>query len=283
MGAISLDYAAPADDLKEFISVFYEFKADVPAFEDLERADLAQLRFKLSEGGGEYSFADGHKQPAPEIQIVGPTTGMTHVRVDGPVHVFGAGLLPGGWAALMGFEASTVLNRVLDATDLFGKSLHQIADRLRAAGSLDERVAIGNTLIRDLTTNARELPFWFTRTVDKWLASALSPEVTDLVSETKLSRRQVERYCKRFYGAPPKVLARKYRALRAAVALAKGESDLSSLLEEGFYDQSHFIREIKQFTGITPKKIADDLPTLARLTLKRSDLAGQVGPLVSDT
>ncbi|ODU21775.1 MAG: AraC family transcriptional regulator [Sphingomonas sp. SCN 67-18] len=283
MVAISLDYAAPDCALKDFVSVFYEFRADVPVFEDLERADLAQFRFKLSPGPGEYRFADGHIQAAPDIQIMGPTTGMTHVRVEGPVHVFGAGLLPAGWAALLGIEASTMLNRVLDATELFGKGLYQVADQFRAAETLEQRVAIGNRLADDLARNARELPFWFTRTVDAWLSDTLSPEVIDLVKATGLSRRQVERYCKRFYGAPPKLLARKYRALRAAVALAKGETDVDKLLEQGFYDQSHFIREIKQFTGITPKRFAEDLPTLARLTLKRGDLAGQVGPLVSDT
>jgi AraC-like DNA-binding protein len=283
MGAISLDYAAPDPGLREFISVFYEFRADVDVFDDVERADLAQFRFKLSPGTGQYSFADGHIQAAPDIQIVGPTTGMTHVRVEGPVHLFGAGLLPAGWAALMGFEASTVLNRVIDATDLFGKGLNRISDRLRAADTLADKVAIGNAFALELTCNVRETPFEFIRIVDDWLTDALSPEIDDLVARAGLSRRQVERQCKRFYGAPPKVLARKYRALRAAVALAKGEADIDQLMSQGFYDQSHFIREIKQFTGVTPRQFADDLPTLARLTLKRGELAGQVAPLVADT
>ena len=35
---------------------------------------------------------------------------------------------------------------------------------------------------------------------------------------TGLSLRQVQRGCKWYFGSPPKMLARKYRALRAAVA-----------------------------------------------------------------
>ncbi|MBA2919160.1 helix-turn-helix domain-containing protein [Sphingomonas sp. MAH-20] len=281
MVAVSLDYAAPDAALTDYVSVFYNFRADVPRFEDDDRADLAQLRFMLKGSGG-YRFADGHVQGGPEIQIVGPTMGVTHVWVDGPAEVFGAGLLPAGWGAMIATDASSLTNRVIDATELFGRELHDVADRLRATDSLDERVAIGNALVRDLVARGHGQSRWFTRAVDTWLQSTLSPEVDDLVAATRLSRRQVERLCKRLYGAPPKLLSRKYRALRAAVVLAKREAGIPELLEQGFYDQSHCIREIKRFTGVTPTRIQGDLNELTRLTMKRTEFAGQVAPLVAE-
>lgn len=280
MSAVTLDYAAPDAALKDYVSVFYSFRADVPRFEDDDRADLAQLRFQLS-GSGHYRFADGHVQMGPAVQLVGPTMGVTHVCVDGPVDVFGAGLLPAGWGAMIGIDASTLTNRVIDATELFGRELLDVADRLREAATLEGRAAIGNALIRDLVARGHERPRWFTRTVDEWLESSLNPSVDDLVDATGLSRRHVERLCKCLYGAPPKLLARKYRALRAAVFLAKGESCTAELVERGFYDQSHCIREIKRFTGITPTRLANDLNQLTRLTMKRTDFAGQVSALVA--
>lgn len=280
-GTVSLDYAPPEQSLREFLSVFYEFRADIPLFEDVERADLAQFRFLLA-GEGHYTFADGHVQRAPAIQIVGPTTGPTAVRVTGPIHMFGVGLLPAGWANLLDFEASLLVNRVIDATDLFGNDLNRTADALRHAGSLDEKVAIGNVLAHDLMKRGLSEASGFTRIVDQWLASSRSPDVDELVRTAGVSRRQVERRCKRYYGSPPKVLARKYRALRAAIALARREAGTHDLMDDGFYDQSHFIREIKQFTGVTPKRIVDDLPTLAKLTLKRTEF-DELGPLVTRT
>jgi len=281
MGAVSLDYAAPEAGLKEFVSVFYNFRADVPRFEDDDRADLAQIRFQLK-GRGFYRFADGQEQQGPEIHIVGPTMGVTHVCVEGPAEVFGAGLLPAGWGVMIAIDASSVTNRVIDATELFGRDIRSVAAQLRAAESLEARVAIGNTLIHDLVARGHEQSRWFTRTVDEWLESSLSPKVDDLVAALRLSRRQVERLCKRLYGCPPKLLSRKYRALRAAVVLAKGEASASELLTQGFYDQSHCIREIKRFTGVTPTRIPGALNELTRLTMKRTELAGQVSPLVAD-
>jgi AraC-like DNA-binding protein len=280
MGAVTLDYATPEESLRGHLSVFYEFRADVDRFEDVERADLAQFRFVLSGSNAVFEYPDGRKQAGHAITVSGPTTGPTRIGIDGPVHIFGVGLLPAGWGAILDFEASLLVNRVIDATELFGSQLNGVADALRAAPTLDEKVAIGSALAHQLIRRSENPAFVFTRIVDDWLAASLSPSVDGLVAASGLSRRQVERNCKRFYGSPPKMLARKYRALRAAIAIARGEA--SDFEEAGFYDQSHFIREIKQFTGVTPGKIVDNLPTLARLTLKRAEF-DTLGPLVSRT
>jgi AraC-like DNA-binding protein len=280
MGAVTLDYATPHESLREYLSVFYEFRADVEKFEDIERADLAQFRFALSGTNPTYQFVDGQVQSGSPVTIVGPSTGPTRVCIDGPVHIFGVGLLPAGWGNLLDFEASLLVNRVIDATELFGPQLLKVADELRATKTLEEKVAIGNALAHRLIGRGESPAFAFTRLVDEWLAASLSPEVDDLVAAAGLSRRQVERNCKRYYGSPPKVLARKYRALRAAISLARGEE--GDIEAAGFYDQSHYIREIKHFTGVTPGKIVDDLPTLARLTLKRAEFEG-LAPLVTRT
>jgi AraC-like DNA-binding protein len=282
MAAITLDYATPDESLRKHLSVFYEFRADVPVFEDVERADLAQVRFLLAGSNATYRFADGTTQQAPIIQILGPTTGPTGVRVCGPVHMFGAGLLPSGWGAMLDFEASLLVNRVIDATELFGKGLYKRLDDMRATTTLDEKVAIGNAIGQQLIARGHSAAFDFARIVDDWLADAPSPQVDALIAATGLSRRQVERKCKAVYGLPPKLLARKYRALRAAISLAKHEAGAGELIDHGFYDQSHFIREIKHFTGVTPKTISDDLPTLATLTLKRTEIIG-LSPLVTKT
>ena len=282
MAVISLDYATPDESLRRHLSVFYDFRADVPVFEDVERADLAQVRFQLSGTDATYSFADGTVQNAPSIHIVGPTTGPTHVRVVGPVHTFGAGLLPAGWSSLLSFEASLLVNRVVDATELFGKGLYKTFEEMRATTSLEQRVMIGSAIARQLIERGHSAAFDFARIVDDWLAESHSPNVNCLVTATGLSRRQVERNCKAIYGSPPKLLARKYRALKAAISLAKHEAGVEELIDHGFYDQSHFIREIKHFTGVTPKSISEGLPTLATLTLKRTEFTG-LSPLVTKT
>ncbi|CAM3092349.1 HTH araC/xylS-type domain-containing protein [Sphingomonas antarctica] len=268
MSAITLDYRLPDEAFRDRFSLFYEFIADVPTFEDDERADFAQVRF-LIKGEGIYTFADGH-------------TGPTHSSVKGPIHLFGVGVLPAGWAQLVDIDASLLVNRVIDAVEMFGDAATEAYAAICAAESLDHRVRIGHRLAEGLAKRDAAASTEFTKLVDGWLGSCPSPDIEDLVRASGVTRRQVERNCKRYYGAPPKVLARKYRALRAAIALAKGESSADALLAEGFYDQSHLIREVKAFTGVTPKKFTEDLPTLAQLVMKRTEIEG-LNPLITQT
>ena len=105
-------------------------------------------------------------------------------------------------------------------------------------------------------------------TVGEWLAHSLAPDVADLQARCGLSTRQVQRLTDRYFGLPPTALARKYRALRAAVLLSRPDltADDIAAVEDHFYDQPHMIREIRLFAGRTPARIADpDTPFLSAM------------------
>ncbi len=281
--SMTLDYAVPGAGAAEIFTLFYHFRADVPRFEDTERADHAQLRFRLSPGDATYHFADGSVQEAPAHHVVGPTSGAMRVVAEGPVEVFGAGITPAGWAAITGRDASGFLNRVVDAAQFFGDAIAATLRSLQHATTIGHRVEIAEKMVSRHIARARRQA-GFVKQVDAWLAASHSPDVNDLVAATGLSRRQIERRCNALYGAPPKLLARKYRALKAAVALASHDADPDTLIERGFYDQSHFIREVKQFTGLTPMQLRDQPNLLAQLTIAgRHSLTGKINPIISET
>lgn len=282
--SMELEYAVPGAEFSDYVTLFYRFRADVPLFEDVERADHAQLRFRLTPGVADYRFVDGHVQSVGGSHIIGPTTAAYHIRTPGPLHVFGAGLTPAGWAALIGNDASSMANRVLGAADLFGGSLTDTAALFPDHSDMAAMTASGEAILRRLLFGCHNQAAAFVRAVDTWLCSGPSPDLHALAAITTLSQRQIERKCKSLYGAPPKLLARKYRALRAAVALVTGDETLEEASDRGFYDQSHMIREIKQFTGFTPGQIKAEPSILAQLTIaSRHALGGQVHPIISDT
>lgn len=284
MAEIQLDYAVPGEATAGYVTLFYWFRADVPLFEDVERADHAQIRFRLTPGGAEYSFADGSVQAASDAHLIGPTTSSFRVHAPGPVHVFGAGITPLGWTALVGNDASSMTNRIVNLADLFGEAIGDAIPMLDAADGLDAKVACCEKLLGCLIRSQRQHSLDFVRKVDEWLSDETSPAIADLMAATGLSQRQVDRKCRALYGAPPKVLARKYRALRAAVSLVVEGASIDDVIDRGFYDQSHLIHEIKQFTGFTPGQIKADPGILSQLTIaQRHALAGKINPMISDT
>lgn len=279
MTDIQLDYAVPGAAVARHFTLFYLFRAEVPLFEDVERADHAQIRFRLTPGGAEYGFADGNVQTAGDIHIIGPTTGAFHVRAPGPVHVFGAGITPVGWAALVGNDASAMVNRVVNLSDLFGSAISEAIPRLNAAPDLEAMTACAEDILTGLFRRRSDRAADFVRQVDAWLSDEASPEVEALAAATGLSRRQIERKCNRLYGMPPKLLARKYRALRAAVACILDQDQA----HDGFYDQSHLIRDVREFTGLTPRQLKSQPGLIASLSVGlRHNLTGRIDPLVSD-
>lgn len=285
MGAVTLDYRVPDEDLRPYVTLFYHFRAEVPRLEEVERADHAQLRFRLDGGSATYAIAGGAPQPVGPCHVIGPSSGAIRVVADGPIELVGMGLQPAGWAGLLGIDASIMLDRAFDAAQLFGDMWCDSAvARIRSAHGTDAKVAAAAALVRAMLAQEAAGHAEVARAIDAWINASASPEVDDLVSATGLSRRQVERRTKALYGVPPKLLARKYRALRAAVTLASGAAIGEALAEGGFYDQSHLNREIKQFAGLTPRQMRADPGLLAQLTIvQRRALGGQVEPIISDT
>jgi AraC-like DNA-binding protein len=191
-------------------------------------------------------------------------------------------MLPAGWAALMGAEAGNWIDRAFDARQIFGDSVIELKNQLIGAGSAEEQFRIGNRAATEIYRKMQGAPFEFTAMVDRWLVENNDPDIDTLIAESGLSVRQLERITKRYYGMPPKKLARKYRALRAASRIAHGDSLDDTELGLAFYDQSHLTREIKQFTGLTPGELRTGKSKLTQATMAgRSTLDGKVSPLIS--
>ena len=275
MSNLKMDFRQPSAGLADHFSFFYHFQQSGDRFEAVDRADYAQFRFILHGHNARYRFVDGTEQAMPDIYILGPTTGCSHPSCDGAAEAIGVGLMPHGWAALVPMDASAAANRLFDAKDLFGTIVIEANEKLRAAQDFDARVAIFEEMLVTLMTRQKPVYQAFVDQVNTWLADATAPDIKDLLELTGLSLRQVQRGCKRYFGSPPKELARKYRALRAAVAMTHGDPDLDALLVDGFYDQSHAIREIKYFTGMTPRVFAEHPTELNREIAKRIALERQ--------
>ena len=280
---INLQYQAPHDALTPFVSSFYRFEYQGDSIKEPERADRAQFRVLLH-GEGQYQFIDGTGCAMYPVTIMGPTTAPMHTIADGPLTIFGWGMTPAGWAALMGKSAGDWVDKALDARGIFGDALIKLQHQLLDAGDIDALFKIGQTAAADIFAESDTAPFEFTSIVDQWLLDDAEHHLDALATATGLSPRHLERITKRYYGMPPKKLARKYRAVRAAHLLAAGDSLDDTELGLSFYDQSHLIREIKQFTGLTPTELKSGHSILTEATMReRGKLGNSVSPLVSES
>jgi AraC-like DNA-binding protein len=268
--SFSLRYFAPAAPLRSWVSSYYLFETDAPHIADTLRAELPQVRFMIR-GRGSFAFGDRDPVSVPLAALCGPTGVALYFKAEGPVRLFGAGLLPAGWAALVGAGANELADQVVDLTSIVGPAAHHGWMQMAEASRARDIVGAADAFFLLLSAQAKPPPLWFTRAADAWLAGSVDPAVDDLVDTVNMSARQVERLCQRIYGAPPKALARKYRALQAAVRFGLSpEAGWETAAAGAFYDQSHFIREFKTFVGMTPTQfVAQGSPWITRLTIAK--------------
>lgn len=277
-GLTDLTYFPPPTALRDRFGPAYLFTADHPVITDVTRADFPQLRFMLR-GMGDYHFHDGKSARTPECCLLGATLGATKMIVDGPLQAFGVSILPLGWMGLGLEDADRLADGVADMVMLFGPESGEMLVRFR---DLDNPEEAAEQLWAFLEARLKPVPpavGAFVTLCDAWLAGESSPRVEALVEATGLSARQVARLANRLYGAPPKYLARKFRALRCAAELGLDHQGWMEMVEDAFYDQSHFIREIKHFIGFTPHQLKTDPSPVARLTLQRRAMIGAVAEI----
>lgn len=270
---ISIRYFTPAPHLRQHVSSFYWFESRLPAFADLMRAELGQIRL-VTEGHALNQYQDGHCRPGRGAVLQGPTTAPVHYQANGRLSLFGIGLLPRGWAELIGVPADELADDAVDLVDALPRAkVCCLLDALAAAGGDAARCAIVNQWLTMLLDRSRRPATWFVGLADAWLTGSPNPDVDALVAASGMSARSVERLSRRLYGASPKMMARKYRALGAAVRLGTGEAqNWADAAGDAFYDQAHFIREFKTFTGLTPARFMVEAAPVTRLTIARKQL-----------
>lgn len=147
-----------------------------------------------------------------------------------------------------------LIDNNLDANDVFGKQINFVNERLHeASNNIEIKNIIENFLLDQLYKMKPALPFDYA--VQEMFKGNNSIE--NIASRACLSLRQFERVSKMRIGIPPKLFARIIRFSKA-YRMREENDDISwtDIAHQcGYFDQMHFIKDFKSFTGATPKQI----------------------------
>ncbi|WP_338467176.1 AraC family transcriptional regulator [Novosphingobium sp. ZN18A2] len=273
---IDFQYVAPPAALEPFVLRYVLLRCDEPHIADIQAAGMG-LVIAFLRGTGEIHLPGGEIAKSSRINLLTPQTEASPLLIDGPWHAFAATLTPLGWAALSGLSAADHGNRMYDAGAVMGEAFARLGeDLVRRYDRGDASAAdLAEIASETLAAAIRPVPEPHVRLIDlttQWMSESLSPKVEDLADRALYSRRQLQRLIHQYFGLPPKQLARKYRAFRAAALLADPETGPEEIvrIENAFYDQPHMIREIRLFVGRTPSRLGEsDTPLLTELLALR--------------
>lgn len=146
-------------------------------------------------------------------------------------------------------------DKAFPLSEVFGKDGIDLETALINAENVQERIKTMEAFL----TNRLQKQETAVRLTQEWIRLLASQQgllsVSQLSEEMQLNRRTLERYALSQIGMTPKLLARMMRlqaTLRYLIDHPEASFTEIALVHE-FYDQAHFTKEFKYFTGVSPK------------------------------
>ncbi len=252
---VSRNYPPP-DDLSECIARFYVMSAELPADMVMPDRLLSETAFVriLVRGDWEAMGADGEWHHHHGALLFGANSRPMPVRVRGPFTVVGFALRPCGWSQLFDKAAREYTDDMGQLEDIWGDTGQTLWADIQSAGTNDDRIiAAMISAVRARKTELGNISV--SEAIAKFepiIISDSTRKVEDIATELDLSLRQLERLCAKHFGHTPKMIMRRSRFLdMAAVIRGLSTPSETELAELSFFDQSHLIREFRQFIGMT--------------------------------
>ena len=243
---------SPPPYLKNYIRYFWVLEDDHtgdPAKKLLPLADgCPGIIFQHSSSG---SFSDPAHEHLPEIFLYGQTVTPTELNLDGRFKTFGVCFYPYALKSMFGFDASELTDSCLDLTLL----VNNLKEPLLNASSLKNQVEIFSThLDCHIKKNCYRIDYATEFALSEIVQAKGNLPLRDLQRKLKLSERGFQRRFNQHVGISPKLFSRVCR-FQAALRQLKNNNyaNLSDVaFDNGYADQSHFIRSFKEFAGFSP-------------------------------
>lgn len=172
--------------------------------------------------------------------------------------LFGAFLYPFAVPLLLGIPAEEVNNQMVGLQTLLGEPGDMLTEMMMLANSNTERASIlSGFLVKRLiksssprrTNNHRIIP-----AIRQVIATNGQLSIQSMSDQYFLSNRQFERAFKQYAGFSPKLFSRLLRFENVLNEYGNKNKSLTDIAYScGYYDQSHFIHEFKEFSGHHPR------------------------------
>lgn len=206
------------------------------------------------------NYATGIESELPPSIVVGPQLNRVDLTMGINVFVVIVFFKVGGLFRLVGVPMREMMDNSFDSSLLLGKEIKDLTEQLMNTENYNQRIMmIQQFLVSKIKTLKAGLP------MEQVMTNAfVKNELTDidrLAAQACISTRQFERQCYERIGMAPKTFARVARFSKAWFMREMNPqiSWLSIAHACDYADQMHMIRDFKEFAGVTPGSLQNDL------------------------
>lgn len=246
----------PNKALADFVECYFSWEGRATKPLDLESppSSLCALVFNYGDAY-EISNHKYEKSGVPKAFLSGQALKNYTLHLHGNIAMVGAALKPTTLfnffnIPMYGFTGERV--SFLKIEKELGRTIHQ---KIENAGNAQERISIIEKYFLNRLNSTNFATQEIVRSSNEIFDKKGRLNVLELLEKVPMSRRNFERKFLNEVGVSPKTYA-KIRRFGHTCALMAGKRDVNLmdvLHEGGYYDQSHFIKDFKYFSGRTPK------------------------------
>jgi len=197
----------------------------------------------------------------PVLIVCGQITRPLFLRPAGETNTIGIRLRSWATGAALNTPAAILRNQIVEACTVSRRLCDAITETLHEAG--DDSLQALTPLVTLLCKSSKNLDAKAVIAVTRAEKVDGQCTVDDLAREAGVSARQLDRLMLANVGVTPKLFLRMLR-FRKAIALHDQQQSWADIAAEcGYHDQSHMVREFKQFAGESPTVTVGEQSDLA--------------------
>lgn len=193
----------------------------------------------------------------PNCMVMGQRTNSFYIEPTGDVESFAVCFYPFGFASFVQEPLENLVDKEVTLASLFGAAqAEKLEQNISDAQSTEERIGIVEAFLFERLNETVIVDDLITETVDALTETNGRDSIRSIVQNDAAQRRKLERKFKKHIGISPKQLGRIIRLQTALRLILSEDQNLTSIAyESDYFDQSHFIKDFKEFIGSTPKQM----------------------------
>ncbi len=250
-------YPVQNPTLRNYIKFFWEIRVDdMQLNHKLIPLRNINLRFNLSDTP-QYFCLDGKESLLEDVFFSGLRNSFrnTYMKLDGKIHMLGVCFFPEGFYPFLKIPVSEFKNQLLGASDVGFNLAKTISEQLKMARDIKTRLMILEKELYSLLDNRNYTPKSFQQIFNALKQNDNSTHISDFCNQNNISVRKLERMFNKYVGVSAKTYGNINRFQNSLNQIMYSNySKLSDIaFNNDYFDQMHFIKEFKRFTGNTPK------------------------------
>ena len=190
--------------------------------------------------------------------ISGQRTEPIVIEEYGEINLVGVRFKPGGAYPFFHFPISELTGHVTELEDIWGARIGELREKLAAHTTPKDVFAqleqwLRQQLSTPVAAGAGNRPVAFA--LAELARGGGGSRIRRIVEQTGISHKHLIREFDRWVGLRPKLLSR-LQAFQAAVSWIGFKATVNwadAAVACGYFDQAHFIREFRAFSGLTPE------------------------------